>query len=68
MNPAYLGHRRGSGLRRLFWFALCLLLIVYVLRHPGEAAATARTLFAGLNSAVESIITFIQQAAGGGQP
>lgn len=67
MNPVYLGHRRGSGLRRLFWSVLFLLLIAYVLRHPSEAAATARTLFEGLNSAVESIITFIQQAAGGNQ-
>lgn len=67
MNPAYLGHRRSSGLRRLFWFALCLLLIVYVLRHPSEAAATARILFAGLDGAIESVLTFIQQAAGGAQ-
>ncbi|MGQ0774642.1 MAG: hypothetical protein ACT4NY_09525 [Pseudonocardiales bacterium] len=64
MNPAYLGHRRG-GLRRLLLAMLCLLLIVYVVRHPSEAAATARALFAGLNVVVEAIMTFIQKAAGG---
>ncbi|MGH3939155.1 MAG: hypothetical protein ACRDTG_11080 [Pseudonocardiaceae bacterium] len=68
MKPAYLDHRRGGGLRRLFWLVLCLLLIVYVLRHPSEAATTARDLFEGLNSVVESVITFLQQAIGGEQP
>lgn len=67
MKPAYLEHRRGGGIRRLVSSVLCLLLIVYMLRHPSEAAATARTLFEGLNNAFESIITFIQQAAGGSQ-
>lgn len=64
MNPAYVGRRRG-GPRRLIWFAFCLILVVYVVRYPSEAAATARTLIAGLDGAVDSIITFIQQAAGG---
>lgn len=56
---------RRSGIGRLAWWAVWVLLIVYVVRHPGDAAANARALVSGLESAAEAVIAFFQQAAGG---
>lgn len=55
--------RRG-GIGRLVWWTFWILLIVYVVGHPTEAAANARAVGAGLQSAAESIIAFVQQATG----
>jgi hypothetical protein len=55
---------RRSGMGRLAWWTVWVVLIVYVVRHPGDAAASARGLVSGLQSAAESVITFLQQAAG----
>ena len=49
---------RRSTVGRLVWWAFWVVLIVYVVRHPGEAAANARALVAGLDSAAESVIAF----------
>ncbi|MCA1675024.1 MAG: hypothetical protein LC799_23500 [Actinobacteria bacterium] len=63
MYPPMRERRRGIG--RLAWSTLWVVLIVYVVRHPGDAAANARALVSALDSAAESVITFFQQAAGG---
>lgn len=64
MHPGHMKHR--SGFRSLFWLLFWAALIAYVIQNPSEAAGNARALFTGLGNAVESGITFIQQATGGG--
>lgn len=56
---------RRSGIGRLAWWAFWVVLIVYVVRHPADAAVNARALVSGLDRAAESVITFLQQSAGG---
>jgi hypothetical protein len=54
----------SSGIVRLVWWVLWVALIVYVVRHPGDAATIARGLVSGLGSAVESVVAFCRQVAG----
>lgn len=56
--------RRRGGLSRLLWAAFWILLVVYVVRHPSEAAANARDLAAWLTAASESVVSFLQHAGG----
>ncbi|HEX2298254.1 MAG TPA: hypothetical protein VHH34_07015 [Pseudonocardiaceae bacterium] len=56
---------RRSTIGRLAWWAFWLVVLVYVLHDPREAADTARDVLAWLVGAAEAIITFLQQAAGG---
>lgn len=52
-------YQRGSGrlLRLLVW----LLLIVYVLTNPAEAAANARGLLGWLQAGTESFFSFVHE-------
>lgn len=60
-------HDRRGVLWRLLWWTLWVLVIVYVLRNPSEAAENLRALVGWLGNASESIVTFLQQAAGEGE-
>ena len=55
---------RRNGVGRLVWWTVWVLLIVYVLNHPTQAAAGSRAL-AGIEDAGEAIAVFIVQAGGG---
>lgn len=59
MHPM-MQERRRSGIGRLVWWVFWVLLIVYVVHHPSEAAANARGLAAWLTDVSESIATFLQ--------
>lgn len=56
---------RRSTVGRLAWAVFWVLLIVYVMHHPSEAAANARDLGEWAEGAAESIATFLQQSAAG---
>lgn len=56
---------RRSVVGRLVWWLFWVLLILYVVHHPSEAAVNARALLGWLSGTAESLITFLQQAAGG---
>lgn len=62
MNPSM--RERRSGIGRLVWWTVWVLLIVYVINHPGQAADQARALLAGIQDASEAIATFLAQAGG----
>lgn len=55
---------RRSGIGRLVWWTVWVLLIVYVVNHPSQAAAQARALLAGIEDASEAIATFLTRAGG----
>jgi hypothetical protein len=55
---------RRSGLGRLAWWLFWLLMIIYVLRHPSEAAANVQSVGMWLGNASESIFTFLRHATG----
>lgn len=63
MHPMTQPRRSAAG--RLAWLAFWVLLIVYVVHHPSEAAANARSLGAWVESTADSIATFLQHSAGG---
>lgn len=63
MHPMMRDRRGGVG--RLVWWVFWVVLIVYVVHNPSEAAASARALAAWLERLADSVITFFQQAAGG---
>lgn len=63
MHPM-MQERRRSGIARLAWTLFWVLLVVYVVHHPSEAAANARALMAWLTSASESIASFLQHTGG----
>ncbi|MGH3795629.1 MAG: hypothetical protein ACRDSP_12135 [Pseudonocardiaceae bacterium] len=56
---------RRSGMGRLVWWTLWVLLIVYVVQHPSEAAAQFRALLAGIQDAGGALATFLARASGG---
>ena len=56
---------RRNGVGRLVWWTVWVLLIVYVLNHPTQAAAGSRALLSGIEDAGEAIAVFIVQAGGG---
>lgn len=58
--------RRGP-VGRLMWWTFWVLLILYVVHRPSEAAVNARALIAWLTSAAEEIAVFLQHLAGRGQ-
>ena len=60
-------HNQRGGIGRLVWWAFWAVVIIYIVRHPSEAAINARSLLSGLEQAAESIATFVQRAGAGGQ-
>lgn len=56
---------RRSGVGRLVWWTIWVLLIVFVVNHPDQAAAQARALLAGIEQAGEAIATFLARAGEG---
>lgn len=53
-------HRRhGPG--RLLWPLLWLLLLIYIIDNPAEAATNARSLIVWLQAGTESIVNFVEQ-------
>lgn len=59
MNPT----PRGTAVW-LIWLLFWILLIIYVLHRPTEAADTARAVGTWLSKASDSVVTFLHQATG----
>jgi hypothetical protein len=55
--------RRGPG--RLVWPVIWLLLIIYVIGSPTEAAANTRDLIVWLQGGAEAIVSFFNQVGNG---
>jgi len=55
--------RRGPG--RLVWPVIWLLLIIYVIGNPTEAAANTRDLIVWLQGGAEAIVSFFDQVGNG---
>ncbi|HEX2247032.1 MAG TPA: hypothetical protein VHH13_05720 [Arthrobacter sp.] len=55
---------RRSGIGRLVWWTVWVLLIVYVLNHPSQAATQSRALLSGIEHTSDAIAAFLAQAGG----
>jgi hypothetical protein len=55
--------KRGPG--RLIWPVVWLLLIIYVISNPTEAAANTRELIVWLQGSAEAIVSFFDQIGDG---
>lgn len=54
-----MSRRRGAG--RLLWPLFWLMLLIYVIKNPVEAAADARGLIVWLRASTEAIVGFLEQ-------
>lgn len=49
--------RRGTG--KLIGFAIALVLLLFLIKNPGEAGAATQAVWSGINTAADSLGAFV---------